>query len=203
MMETRARENPFASDRVEALLTFEPEWLNQTWEILMDRLIQLDYRASIIGPHGSGKSTLLSDLKSRLLEQGFQVESFFLNEEQKKLCGTDWERLDHLEVSEVSGKRTIVFLDGAEQMSSWQWRRFKKMTTKHSGLIITQHKQGKMPLWLKTETSLEMFRDFVARLSPDFDQHNDSLECCYLNTNGNIREALWQCYDAVAGRNVA
>lgn len=201
-MKTRARENPFASDRVEAFLTFEPEWLNQTWENLMDRLRQMDYRGSIIGPHGSGKTTLLSELKSRLLDRGYRVRAFFLNDEQRDMCDADWERLGNLEIIDGVNEKTIVFLDGAEQLSPWQWYRFKKMTASCSGLIITQHKVGKMPVWLETDTSLEMFRDFVERLSPGFERNDEVLRCCYLNANGNIREALWQCYDSVAHRNV-
>jgi len=43
-----------------------------------------------------------------------------------------------------------------------------------------------------------MFRDFIRRLAPDFDWSDSAVERMYLRSNGNIREALWQCYDRVA-----
>jgi len=197
-VKTRARENPFGSDRVEDLLSFEPEWLGQTWVGLMGKLRDLEYRAAVVGPHGSGKTTLLLGLKTRLEDQGNPVESFFLNDEQRTLSEADWRRFVAVaeDKSAVDGK--IVFLDGAEQMSWRNWRRFQTTVSSYSGLVITQHRPGKLPLLVNTETSLEMFRKFVRRLAPDFDWSGSAVERMYLRSNGNIREALWQCYDLVA-----
>ena len=160
-MKTRARENPFASERVEDLLGFEPEWLGQTWPGLMERLRDLDYRAAVVGPHGSGKTTFLSGLKTRLEDQGKRVISFFLNDDQRTLSDANWRVF--VDVAEDKGEvdGSMLLLDGAEQMSWRDWREFHKIASAYSGLVITQHRSGKLPLLVKTETSLEMFCDFI------------------------------------------
>lgn len=202
-MKIRARENPFASDRVEELLAFEPEWLGHSWEGLIGRLRDQEYRAAVVGAHGSGKTTLLSGLRERLEQQGFRVEEFFLNEEQKTLSEIDWGRLTDVNAGEGGAGKVLVFLDGAEQMSRKDWRRFQAGTSCCGGLVITQHRPGKLPLLVKTETDIKMFREFVGRLAPDFDCDGEVVERMYFRSNGNIREALWQCYDWAAKGRVA
>jgi len=62
-MTTVARENPFTSERLEALRYIPLHW---TWEEMMFRLDEMAYRGAIVGPEGSGKTTLLLDLAARL-----------------------------------------------------------------------------------------------------------------------------------------
>lgn len=192
-MKTRARDNPFASERVDELLPFDPEWLGLTWSSLVQRLKELDYCGAVVGPHGSGKTTLLCGLKERLEAQGLQVECFFLNEERKKFSQSYWQRL-----ADAEGK--VVFLDGAEQLSWFQWRKFVAKASHCRGLVITQHRSGRLPLWVETETSLQMLQDFVRRLYPDYEERQGNLADLYYQTNGNVREALWNCYDRAAER---
>ncbi|NOX99712.1 MAG: hypothetical protein GXP30_08300 [Verrucomicrobia bacterium] len=197
---TRACDNPFASDRIDDLLPFDPEWLGQTWPGLMGQLKRLDYRGAIVGVHGSGKTTLLSGLKTRLEQEGLVIKSFFLNDQRNSLSKTDWECLVGAGMDERELTQRVVFLDGAEQMPSRDWRRFKKMTHRYRGLVITQHKQGKLPLFVETKTSLEMLREFIARLAPDWDFGDEFLLQVFSSVQGNIREALWRCYDEAADR---
>jgi hypothetical protein len=195
MVITRARENPFASDRVEALVPFEPEWLGETWTGLMERLRGLDYRVAVVGPHGSGKTTLLAGVKTRLERQGFRVGSFFLNEERTRLNESEWRHLERMPAGEPS---PIILLDGAEQMPWRDWRRLQTLANRFRGLVTTQHRRGKLPLLVRTGTSVEMLRQFVRRLAPGYDWDEGELERVYLCSKGNIREALWHCYDRVA-----
>ncbi len=190
-MKTRACDNPFSNERVDDLLFFEPEWLGVTWADLMGRLEELDYRGAVVGPHGSGKTTLLSALRTKLEAEGFSVQRFFLNEESRDLNEEDWRRLD-------TAGRAVILLDGAEQFSWMKWRKFLRMASPCRGLVITQHKVGKLPLWLTTQTSVEMLQEFVQRLDPGFVNRGVSLADLYQKSQGNVREALWLCYDIVA-----
>ncbi|MCF6312836.1 MAG: hypothetical protein L3J39_10335 [Verrucomicrobiales bacterium] len=190
-MKTRARDNAFSSERVDELLPFEPEWLGQTWQGLMQRLVQLDYRAAVVGPHGSGKSTLLQGLKLRLQEDGVEVVSFFLNEDSRSLSEVDWQRL-----REAGGK--VVFLDGAEQLDWLRRRRFYALASHCRGVVVTQHQASDLPLLIETQTSLKMLQDFVNRLDPTFAQRGICLDTLFQENGGNLREALWSCYDLVA-----
>lgn len=129
---------------------------------------------------------------------GFRIESFFLNDAHRSLCEEEWGRLSDLEACYDSTDETIIFLDGAEQLSWRSWRRFQAVTAHCSGLVISQHRRGKLPLWVKTETNIEMFQEFVRRLAPNVDWRDGELERMFLDSKGNIREALWSCYDRVA-----
>ncbi len=201
MMKTRARENPFASERVERLLVFEPEWIDLNWSQVMKRLEDLDYRAAVVGPHGSGKTTLLRKLKTDLVQQDFVVESVFLNEQKKSLDESVWQRLARIDGD--SNKKVMVMLDGAEQLSWREWRRFRSAAYRHDGLLITRHSAGKLPVLLETETRLEMFMDFTRRLAPDVGFEDVVLKRIFTSTQGNMREALWQCYDLLAEGSVS
>ncbi len=194
-MKTRARQNPFASDRVEALLPFEPQWLGENWTDLMERLECFGYRGEVVGPHGSGKTTLLAGIKTRLESQGLPVLSLFLNEESSDLGEAEWCALDR---AAAGGGSVVVLLDGAEQMSWWDWRRLRSLSKRFRGLVTTQHRRGRLPVLVRTETSVEMLRQFAGRLAPGFAWDEGEAERVFLHTNGNLREALWYCYDRVA-----
>ncbi len=56
----KARDNPFAVERVHAI-RYHP--VNTTFDQILARLHELNYRAAITGPEGSGKTTLLEDLE--------------------------------------------------------------------------------------------------------------------------------------------
>src|SRR5437868_15544127 len=77
----KARDNPFAADRV-LRVRYRPQgW---TWEQLLARLEQLDYRGAIVGPEGRGKTTLLEDLGERLKGRGHNVRHLGLTRERPR-----------------------------------------------------------------------------------------------------------------------
>ena len=73
----RARDNPFAMDRVH---TVRYRVQNGTLTGLMTRLKELNYRAAITGPEGCGKTTLLEDLERVLAGQGVKTRMVFVND---------------------------------------------------------------------------------------------------------------------------
>jgi len=110
----RARDNPFASDRVERLRYRLPDGM--TWDELLERLAALRFRAALVGPHGRGKTTLLEDLAPRLTARGFRVRTVTLRQEERRV---DWKRFRSL------GPDDVLFLDGAELLGRLAWLRVR------------------------------------------------------------------------------
>ena len=54
--------------------------VNTTFDQILARLHELNYRAAIIGPEGSGKTTLLEDLQQMLQEKGIRTNLIFVND---------------------------------------------------------------------------------------------------------------------------
>lgn len=196
----KARENPFAMDRVEALLGFEPEWSGTDWPTLLTRWRELNYRAAIVGPHGSGKSTLLRTLEA---QQGSDatVHHFFLNDRKPDFEFFEWQRLEN-----ITEKNPIILLDGAEQLSGRAWRRFHKIIT-HSNAslraLVSQHRPTRFrwPTLLSTQATPALLAHLIEKLAPDFRQTltDSQINALHRRHHSNLREALWECYDACSG----
>jgi hypothetical protein len=127
----RARDNPFASDRVESLRYRLPAGL--TWDELLQRLAALRFRAALVGPHGHGKTTLLEDLAPRLTARGFRVRTVTLRQDERKV---DWQRFRSL------GPDDFLLLDGAELLGRPAWLRVRLSCRRAGGLIVTSHRPG-------------------------------------------------------------
>ena len=115
----RARDNPFATDRVLQLRYQFRTSPDDGLDALLARLESLRFRASIIGPHGSGKTTLLEDLGVHLADRGWHIHSLFLNEQDRAYP------LEFLRHSPQFTLHDIILLDGCEQLGPWNWRRFR------------------------------------------------------------------------------
>lgn len=180
----RARDNPFASDRVEGLRYRLPAGL--TWDQLLERLAALRFRAALVGPHGRGKTTLLEELAPRLAARGFRVRTVTLRQEERKV---DWSRLRGL------GPDDILLLDGAELLGRIAWLRVRLSCRRAGGLIVTSHRPGLLPTLLECGTTPELLSDLVRELTGEevetgelFDRHG-----------GNLRKAFWELYDRLQG----
>lgn len=184
----KARENPFASDRIESL-RFRPQgW---TWGELLTRLDTMRFRAAIVGPHGSGKTTLLEELSSRLEATGRRCRMASLHSHARRLDDATWRRL-----TDGLDDRDVVLVDGAEQLSAIGWSMFQLRCRRAGGLLITTHSPGRLPTLVQTTTSPALLRELVGDLTntrSDDDLHADSL---LLRHRGNIRDALRELYDA-------
>jgi len=178
----KARDNPLCTDRQ---LAFRYRPLDCTWDDLMRRLHNLRYRCLVVGPEGSGKTTLLEDLAPRLHALGF---------------ATTFVRIDDGLPRVSAGPSAIVLLDGAEQLDRTSWNALCEQTRQSAGLVATSHTAGRLPTLIECRTSVPLLRRIVADLAP---QHAALLEPLladvYARRNGNIRLALGDLYDVLAG----
>jgi hypothetical protein len=176
----RARDNPFASDRVERLRYRLPEGL--TWDELLQRLAALRFRAAIVGPHGHGKTTLLEELAPRLTARDFRVRTVTLRQDERR---ADWKRFRNL------GRDDVLFLDGAELLGPLAWLRVRLSCRRAGGLIVTSHRPGRLPTLLECKTTPELLASLARELT------GEELETgeLFARHDGNLRLAFWEMYD--------
>jgi energy-coupling factor transporter ATP-binding protein EcfA2 len=182
----RARDNPFAVHRVLA----ERYRLDEDgWTRLDARLAALDNRGAIVGPHGSGKTTLLEDLAERLERRGERVVMLrFTSTERQSRAN------DGVILSEAKDLQ-FVLVDGAEQLSRFDWLRLRFSARSARGLVITSHRDGMLPLLQRCHTSPALLAELVHSLG----QSMSSVESAALHARhrGNLREAIRELYDLV------
>lgn len=182
---TRARDNPFAVHRVEAIRYRPQGW---TWDQLLRRLADLDYRAAVVGPHGSGKTTLLEDLERRLRATGFNPVPLRLTAERPALPGT-------FPASPLD-QRHVILLDGAEQLSRLGWWRFSRAVRTARGLIVTTHRPGLLPTLVDCATTPQLLATIIHDLTDDAELcRPDVVAPLFAQHRGNVRDALRDLYD--------
>jgi len=186
-----ARLNPFATDRIAREIPYDPAWHGTTWERLLDTLAAHRHRAHIAGPHGSGKTTLLDALAPRLAACGHPVLRWLLNDEKLAPDPAGWDQLQ-------GQPAPLLIIDGAERLGFRDWRRLSRHDTALGGLVVTTHRPiRRLPLLLETCATPTMLAAFIRRLDPDFPITPDEVHRLHADTRGNLREALWRCYDRV------
>ena len=183
-----ARKNPFNTEQI---LKIRYQLQSGTWEELLGRLKQFNYRAAIIGPEGSGKTTLLEDLQPHLLRYGFIPVYLRLRPEGKL----------NISIRELTSSH-ILLLDGSESLSIFTWMRLKLASHKLGGLIITAHQPGRLPTLIRCSTNAELLSNIVYSLVESV-SNASKVNCteCYSKYNGNIREALRAHYDEWATKD--
>jgi hypothetical protein len=190
----KARENPFASDRVESLgFRFPPRL---SFPKLLERLKEQHNVGAIVGRHGSGKTRLLEELFPHLQEAGYQPQLFRLSSESGM---RDKERM----VAELRKvvKPGFILLDGAEQLTTRLWLPLRAAASQAAGFVVTVHRVSRLPMLIECETNEALLQDLVeelcgAPLMP-FDAEN-----LMLRHHGNLRDCFRELYDRWAGDEV-
>lgn len=187
-----ARDNPFSTDRV---LRERYRLRDGDWAPLLEKLTYHCGRGALVGPKGSGKTTLLEDLMVRLARPGRRMTLIRLSAESPRLSAvfnpTFFAKLD---------ANDSVFLDGAEQLSFFQWLRFRRATRRAGILIVTTHRAGRLPLLHRCVTTPRLLQELVRSLGVDLSTHEAGR--LHQHHRGNIREALRELYDRCAEKNL-
>lgn len=179
----RARDNPFAAQRV---LAVRYRLSGLTWEGLLARLGALRCRAALVGPHGHGKTTLLEDLGARLAARGFRVRTATLHEGDRRLDGAQRKIFFHDLTSS-----DVLLLDGAEQLGRLSWFEVRARTRAAGGLIITSHRPGLLPTLHECRTTPGLLAEIVGELAGEGVATGD----LFARHGGNVRDALREMYD--------
>lgn len=183
----RAKDNPFAVDRIQQI---RYEALEESWENLLTRLAAMDYRAAIVGPCGSGKTTLCETLQARLRQGGLQTQGLFVSLD----IHMTWQDMQPV----LALPFDVILVDGADHLSYWTWQRLKRRVfSRKRGLIATTHQPGLLPTWHECRPSPALLERIVTRLVPDQVIPNAQINDLYSLCQGNIRDALRQLYDLV------
>ncbi|HEV3028222.1 MAG TPA: hypothetical protein VG457_11655, partial [Planctomycetota bacterium] len=144
----RARDNPFRSDQV---LSIRYRLQSGTWNELLQRFDALGRRAAIVGREGSGKTTLLEDLAPHFRDRGESVRELRLDAE---MPGFEGKYLHDFFASLTP--RSMILLDGAEQLGRRAWSQFERRSRGAGGLLVTLHQPGRLPTLMETRTSPEL-----------------------------------------------
>ncbi len=187
----KARDNPFAVERI-AAIRYRP--LNMTFDQLLARLHELNYRAAITGPDGSGKTTLLEDLGRTFREKGIGAKAVFVND-TSSFEGPACRRL----LADLT-RDQIVLLDGADLTRRSDWSLLKRHTITHAyGLVITSHRRGLLPTLIECATTPALLKEIVAELLPQGHTLTvEYLDNLYERCQGNLRTCLRELYDLLA-----
>jgi len=187
----KARDNPFAVERVQAI-RYRP--LKTTFDEILARLHELNYRAAITGPEGSGKTTLLEDLGRAFRTKGIKPNLVFVNDTSRFDSPTCRRLLASL------SRDQIALLDGADLIRRSDWSLLKRHTITHAyGLIITSHKRGLLPTLIECSTSPALLKNIVAALQPQSSLLTpEFLDSLYKRHQGNLRACLRELYDLYA-----
>ncbi len=160
-----------------------------SWELLLKRLDELSWCASIVGGNGVGKTTLIEQLIPKLEARGFQPVIFRLNAESSM---RDKDRLpDQLRAVVAPG---FILIDGAEQLSTRHWLPVRGAAAKAAGFIVTVHRSSRLPVALELESNVKLFESLVTELCggklPGEEAYN-----IFLRHRGNVRECFRELYD--------
>jgi energy-coupling factor transporter ATP-binding protein EcfA2 len=142
----------------------------------------------IVGPHGSGKSTLLASLLPALT--AWQVSHVRLSTTLRRLP---------TEIFEPSRPRSLLVIDGFEQLGYLTRRRVKRRCRQHgSGLLVTSHFSVGLPLLHRRESTPTEAMELITSLLPPGGKWvlaGFDISRRLGHHRGNLREVLFELYD--------
>lgn len=186
----KARDNPFAAQRIERLPFRFPA--GDDWDTLLARLEAVAWRGAIVGAHGTGKTTLLEQLAPRLAGRGFTPHLLTL-----RAASTSADKETLLAAAALRAP-DFILLDGAEQLTTRQWLTFQNTTHAAAGCVITLHREGRLPTVLQSEPSPALLDDLTHELA-DASLPEGEARRLFIRHRGNLRECLRELYDRWAG----
>ena len=183
-----ASDNPFATGRVERLLTFDPTLIGSSWEVIEERWLELGRRACVSGHHGAGKTTFLEAMTKRL-RQTAPVECLFFNQQKRGLSIDDRMVLDQCEA-------VYLIIDGDEYLSWSERRELNRASLRAQGCLFARHRKRGLPELLRLRSNPDLARELLTRISPEWRSRvGDQIEEKLGRVGGNLRELWLECYD--------
>ena len=154
-----------------------------TWDQLLRRLEEMNWRGALVGHKGAGKTTMMEDLAPHLEAAGFRTCSVRLDEDHPTIAP---DRLAKL--TETIGPDTMVLLDGCEQLTWLCWRRFQKATLRARGIVVTTHLPGRLPTLVRCAGSPAILRRIIVELTNEDSARDIDVNELFRKHRGNIRE---------------
>jgi hypothetical protein len=182
-----ARENPFASHRIEALPYVFPPGLE--WAHLLAAFEAASWRSAIVGPSGTGKTQLLEQLAPHLEARGFRPHLRTLRAE----CTLADKQALIAEVGALAAP-DFLLLDGAEQLTTRHWLSLHAAARGCAGCIITLHRAGRLPTAIETGSSPALLITLVEQLCEATLPEGEA-ELLFRRHLGNLRDCLRELYD--------
>jgi energy-coupling factor transporter ATP-binding protein EcfA2 len=201
--------NPFATrfTRPGAIEYIFPP--SQSAASLVEKFAKQDWLGEIVGPHGSGKSTLVAALVPELERAGRKLVRRVIRNDadgQKEANGIEVVPPKYAAVMAGSKKwddKTVLVLDGIEQLS-WWWRRRVRAECRRrgAGLLVTTHEPLDLPLLFRTQPSEPLAQQIVAQLLADHPSPVTPADvtAAFKSSDGNLREMLFALYDGHQAR---
>ena len=94
----------------------------------------------------------------------------------------------------------VLLVDGVEQLGPLTWRKLRRGSLSHAGLIITTHAPGRLPTLIECRTSVELLDEIVTELAPaEIGRLRPKLPPLFARHDGNVRLCLRELYDWHAG----
>jgi energy-coupling factor transporter ATP-binding protein EcfA2 len=205
-MHMHARDNPFASHRVEALLFRSPGF---SIDEQIARLEKMNWRGSILGPHGSGKTTLLLELHHILGQRSANRPAatlWFVPRDPQKRDQQWRERMA------TADEQQLLLVDGLERLRFAQRRRLAGLPWSSAagrsrrmmprGVVVTSHRPAGFQVWIQTGTTVLLMEELLLELFPAADESLISAaRMLFARFSGNIREVFRGLYDRMASEN--
>jgi hypothetical protein len=178
-----AHQNPFRTSRI---LELPAHWGDTTPEALLARWHATGRRGALVGPHGTGKTTRLRALAARLADEGWRVV-WVQWHDNGTTTPADWSAV----LRDVDA-RTVICLDGSENLGPLAAYRLHRYTRRAGGLLATRHRASP---FLKTlahhRPDAEAFAAHAALLAPGMEQMARKV---FLASRGDAHEAFRRLY---------
>ncbi|MGE9270477.1 MAG: hypothetical protein ACQKBU_06715 [Verrucomicrobiales bacterium] len=182
----RARDNPFATQRLERVLAFDPELIGESWAGLLTRWERLGRQAAVVGPWGSGKSSFLDGFAERV---GGRVERLFFNRDLNRLSEEDRKHLER-------GQEAVWVVDG-DQHLPWLEARFLLRSVRRSrGGLFARHRAGRAEVLLRLQSDPDLAEALLRRAAPGLaEAWIEQLPGRWRRHRGNLRHLFLEYYD--------
>jgi hypothetical protein len=161
----------------------------QSAEQLVTKLAAQEWWGQITGAHGSGKTTLLATLVPALTAAGRQVHQLRLYRKPRSLFS---------EAKQIQGGRTLIVVDGFEQLGRFARLRLKRRCRRAgAGLLVTAHASAGLPVLMHLSPERRLIEQLVADLCAQVPSRitRDDVAASHASHGSNVREIFFDLYD--------